>query len=318
MEGAEPARHGDERAHGPGEHQQEGVGHPEPLDLREGAGELRTHGGRVDALQGPQDGGRHQPVQHPDQDRIQQEQPAVAHVEAGDHAVVGAPDPAPDAAPEALAVAKPPAKVHEPARSERGEDEEPPEVALVGEAREQVLRQEGPEPVPQEPEDEQGDGQEGQSVPHAVRHDRAQGLVEGDEPLPFAVAAGMLDRIRMLDRIPAADDLAHAGEDVVRERADIDGVPGRDAGRGGVQRQQLHPPAERAEPEGRRAQRHGQDDIPPAAFAERHAEILPVHSPEGKVQEQGRDRDPEPVLEDILHFLVHCSHKVNGKSPNNV
>ena len=64
-----------------------------------------------------------------------------------------------------------------------------------------------PEPVPQEPEDEQGDREEGQSVPHAVRHDRAQGLVEGDEPLPFAVAAGMLDRI------PAADDLAHAGED---------------------------------------------------------------------------------------------------------
>ena len=184
--------------------------------------------------------------------------------------------------------------------------------ARPGEAGEEVLRQEGPEPVPQEPEDEQGDREEGQPVPHAVRHDRAQGLVEGDEPLPVAVAAGMLDHVS------AADDLAHAGEDIVGERADVDGVPRRDAGRGGVQRQQLHPPAERAEPEGHRAQQHRQDDEPPAALAERGAEILPVHAPEGKVQENGRYGDPAPVLKDILHFLVHCSHKVNGKSPNNV
>ena len=233
-------------------------------------------------------------------------------MEAGDQAVVAAPDPAPDAAPEPPVLAEAPAQVQESVREQHADGEDPPEVALVGEAREDVFRQEAPEPVPQEREDEQGDGEEGQPVPHAVRHDRAQGLVEGDEPLPFAVPAGMLDHVS------AAGDLAHAGEDVVRERADVDGVPGGHAGRRCVQRQQLHPPAERAEPEGCRAQRHGQDDVSPVALAERDTEILPVHAPEGKVQKRGRNRDPTPVLEDILHFLVHCSHKVNGKSPNNV
>ena len=117
---------------------------------------------------------------------------------------------------------------------------------------------------------------------------------------------------------PAADNLTHAGKDDVREHADVVRVPAGQAGGRWIQRQELHPPAERADVEDRRAQRHGHYHIPPVASAQGGAEILPVHAPEGEVQQHHRHGDPERIAKDICDFLVHCCHKVNGKSPNNV
>ena len=52
----------------------------------------------------------------------------MAHMQTGNEAVIGTPDPSPEATPDAPAVAQPPARENKPACDQHTEDEDPPEV----------------------------------------------------------------------------------------------------------------------------------------------------------------------------------------------
>ena len=224
-------------------------------------------------------------------------------MEAAAEAVADAGDDPPDLAPDLAALPQAVAEPDEPAPREEDEGDDPPEGGGAPDAGEDGIAEKGAEAVPHHRQEQEQDDDNGDDVPDPVDDHGAEHLVEGGQALPFGIPGGILR-----DE-PAADHFAHAREDEVDEHADVHGVEaGQGPGRG-VDRAEEHLPAEAAEEEDEAAQEHGDEDPFPAAFLQRIAEILPVDTPEGKVEQHDGNGAPEDIFQRIANLFLHSRDK---------